>query len=61
VGLHGVVPFSLEGELKRLGGIYESSTAWAPFAIADGRLVTGQNPSSSKATAEKLAEVLGSP
>jgi len=31
---------------------------WAPFVITDGRLVTGQNPASSKAGAEALLKLL---
>jgi len=40
--------------LKRIGGIYEKTADWASFAVADGRVVTGQNPASSTA-AELLA------
>jgi putative intracellular protease/amidase len=54
VGLTHVVPFLLEDELKRLGGIFERGPIWQSFAVVDGRLITGQNPNSSTAAAQKL-------
>jgi putative intracellular protease/amidase len=61
VGLTGVVPFLVEDELKRLGGLYEQAPTWEPFAIVDGRLVTGQNPASSTAAAKALLKLLSRP
>lgn len=59
VGLAGVVPHLLEDALKARGGRYErSDDDFAPFAVRDGLLVTGQNPASSAATARRLLEVL---
>lgn len=58
VGLTKVVPFLVEDELKRLGGRYEKLGNWQPFAITDGRLVTGQNPPSSTTTAHALRKLL---
>jgi putative intracellular protease/amidase len=58
VQLTKIVPFLVEDELKRLGGFYEKATDWASFVITDGRLVTGQNPASSKAGAEALLKLL---
>jgi putative intracellular protease/amidase len=52
------VPFLVEDELKRLGGLYEKPADWESFAIVDGRLVTGQNPASSTAAAKVLLELL---
>lgn len=52
VGLEATVPFLLEPRLRELGGHYECGADFAPFAIADGRLVTGQNPASSALTAK---------
>jgi putative intracellular protease/amidase len=34
--------------------IFEKKANWQPFAITDGRLITGQNPSSSTVTAQAL-------
>jgi len=58
VKLTKVVPFLVEDELKRLGGRYEKAGDWQSFSIVDGRLVTGQNPASSEATAEALLKLL---
>src|SRR5450631_1293451 len=58
-GLTQVVPFLVEDELKRVGGLYEKAADWASFAVTDGRIVTGQNPASSTAGAKALLAVLG--
>ncbi|MBY5328440.1 type 1 glutamine amidotransferase domain-containing protein [Rhizobium leguminosarum] len=58
VQLTTVVPFLVEDELKRLGGLYEKKANWASFAITDGRLITGQNPASSTAGAQALVKLL---
>src|SRR5689334_22524881 len=58
VHLTEVVPFLVEDELKRIGGLYEKAADWASFAVTDGRLVTGQNPASSRAGAEALLKLL---
>jgi putative intracellular protease/amidase len=58
VHLTKVVPFLVEDELKRLGGLYEKAPDWESFAIVDGRLVTGQNPASSTAAARALLNLL---
>jgi putative intracellular protease/amidase len=54
VQLTKVVPFLVEDELKRVGGLYEKAPDWQPFAITDGRLITGQNPASSTVAAKAL-------
>jgi putative intracellular protease/amidase len=59
VHLTDVVPFLVEDELKRLGGIYEKAPNWQSFAIVDGRLLTGQNPASSTAAAQTLLKLVG--
>ncbi len=58
VHLTHVVPFLVEDELRRLGGLYEKAADWESFVIVDGRLVTGQNPASSTAAAKALLELL---
>jgi putative intracellular protease/amidase len=58
VNLTHVVPFLVEDELKRIGGIYEKAADWAPFAVVDGRVLTGQNPASSTAAAKAMLELL---
>ncbi|MCJ2108185.1 type 1 glutamine amidotransferase domain-containing protein [Methylobacterium sp. E-041] len=54
VGLTRVVPFLVEDELARNGGLYAKGADWAPFVVTDGLLVTGQNPASSGPAAETL-------
>jgi putative intracellular protease/amidase len=58
VHLTNVVPFLVEDELKRLGGIFEKVPNWQPFSIVDGRLITGQNPASSTSAAQALLKLL---
>lgn len=54
VHLTKVVPFLVEDELKRIGGLYEKAPDWQSFALVAERLVTGQNPASSTAAAQAL-------
>lgn len=58
VELTDVVPFLLEDMLKEKGGKYSKTGDWAPYAVEDGLLITGQNPASSEKVAEILAEKL---
>lgn len=58
VELTDVVPFLVEDELVRLGGKYEKVDDWGVLAVTDGKLVTGQNPASSKAAAKALLALL---
>jgi putative intracellular protease/amidase len=58
VGLTKVVPFLLEDALKANGAEYSKRENWAPYAVEDGLLITGQNPASSKLVAQKLLEQL---
>jgi putative intracellular protease/amidase len=58
VHLTKVVPFLVEDELKRIGGLYEKAKDWESHAVVDGRLVTGQNPASSTAAAQSLMKLL---
>jgi putative intracellular protease/amidase len=58
-GVARKMPYNAEAEMKRRGALYEK--AFLPFVsyvVVDGRLVTGQNPRSAKATAEKVAALL---
>lgn len=57
-GLTNAVPFLLEDMLKQNGGIYSSAGKWQSHVVADGNLVTGQNPASSDATAKELYNLL---
>lgn len=58
VGLTAVVPFLVEDMLKANGGNYRKGDDWESFVVADGRLVTGQNPASSEAAARKLLTLI---
>lgn len=58
VQLDKVVPYSLEDELKSKGGEYSKGDDWGVHVATNGKLVTGQNPGSSEATAKKLLEFL---
>ncbi len=58
VGLTKVVPFLLEDAMKANGALYSKGENWAPYAVEDGLLITGQNPASSKLVAKKLLEQL---
>jgi putative intracellular protease/amidase len=56
VGLTRIVPFLVEDELKRLGGIFSQADDWQPYVLIDGQLITGQNPASSGPAAKLLLE-----
>jgi putative intracellular protease/amidase len=58
VQLTHVVPFLVEDELKRVGGLYEKAADWQNFVVVDGRLLTGQNPASSTAAAQALLKLV---
>lgn len=60
VELTDVVPFLLEDELQAKGGIFSKGEDWHPYAVSDGKLITGQNPGSSELVAQILIEKLGS-
>jgi len=57
--LDGHVPFMTEAALKAKGALYEKAPApWQSFAVADGRLITGQNPASGGKVAELVIAAL---
>jgi putative intracellular protease/amidase len=62
VGLEKVVPFSLEDKLVEAvgkGGKYEKAgEKWAEKVVVDGKLITGQNPASSKKVAEEIVKAV---
>lgn len=60
VGLTNVVPFLVEDELKAKGGLYSKGADWASYVVADGLLITGQNPGSSAEAAQLLLSKVGS-
>jgi putative intracellular protease/amidase len=58
VGLTQVVPFLVEDELKAKGGRFSKTGDWGVHVVADGLLITGQNPASSGPAAEELLGLL---
>ncbi len=54
VGLTDVVPFLVEDMLKANGGLYSKGADWGSYVVADGLLITGQNPASSAEAAARL-------
>jgi putative intracellular protease/amidase len=58
VGLEKAVPFLLGTRLRELGANYVSGPDFAPFAVRDGNLITGQNPASADETAKLVMAAL---
>lgn len=58
VGLIGAVPYLLEDEMKKLDGHFEKGDDFTPYVVTDRNLVTGQNPASSKNTAQELLKLV---
>jgi putative intracellular protease/amidase len=58
VGLSDVVPFALESALIERGALFTKAGLFAEHAVADRRLVTGQNPASAALVAELMLQEL---
>ena len=58
VELTDVVPYLLEDQLVKAGGLFQSVEDWHPLVAVDGLLITGQNPGSSDAVAEALVNAI---
>mgnify|MGYP001544734888 CR=1 FL=1 len=58
VELTKVVPFLVEDEMMRLGATFSKVKNWGVHVVADGQLITGQNPASSGSTAKLLIDTL---
>ncbi|MGE6630553.1 type 1 glutamine amidotransferase domain-containing protein [Bacillus sp. NPDC077027] len=52
------VPFLLESKLRDHGADFEKGEPFAPFAIVDGNIITGQNPGSSEETAHLFVKTI---
>lgn len=61
VGLTEEVPFLLETSLRSLGARFEGGPNFQAYAVRDGQLVTGQNPTSSARVAALLLEAVAEP
>ncbi len=52
-------PFSIQQKIIERGGDFQfSEEGWDDFMIADGRLITGQDPSAAASVAKKVVETL---
>lgn len=54
-----VMPFRIEDEAKKLGANFITGGLFKPFAVRDGRLITGQQQYSGAAAARLMIEALG--
>ncbi|MDJ1484422.1 type 1 glutamine amidotransferase domain-containing protein [Cytophagaceae bacterium YF14B1] len=54
------VPFDLQTALTNQGAIFHAASPWSANSIADGHIVTGQNPASAKGVGEKIVAILES-
>ena len=52
------VPFDLQTALTEQGAIFHAAAPWSANSIADGTIVTGQNPASAKGVGEKIVAIL---
>ncbi|WP_042379899.1 type 1 glutamine amidotransferase domain-containing protein [Geobacillus kaustophilus] len=58
VGLDVHMPFLLESTLRLRGANFVRGEKWTDFSVRDGNLIAGQNPQSSRSTAEKVVAAL---
>src|SRR5271170_2337976 len=58
MGLTKVVPFLVEDEMMSLGATFSKVKNWGVHTVADGQLITGQNPASSGPAAKLLIDTL---
>lgn len=59
-GVSRAIPYNAEADMKARRALYEKAPL--PFmshVVADGKLVTGQNPFSARATAKAVVSILG--
>ncbi|PJJ73586.1 putative intracellular protease/amidase [Diaminobutyricimonas aerilata] len=57
-GLGERTPYLVESRLRELGVDVQSGAPWSSTVVADGSLISGQNPQSSVATAERIVQEL---
>jgi putative intracellular protease/amidase len=53
-----VVPYLLASTLKQRGALHQPAPNWSENVVADGRLVTGQNPASAHGVGEAVVAQL---
>jgi putative intracellular protease/amidase len=54
-----VMPWRIEDAAREREANYIQAGAWKPFAVRDGRLITGQQQYSGAETARLVSEALG--
>lgn len=54
-----VMPFRIEDEARKLGANFVAAEAFAPHAVQDGHLITGQQQNSGHETAQLVLKALG--
>ncbi len=54
-----IQPWRIEDAARERGADYVEDGLWAPFAVADGNLITGQQQFSGRAVAERVIAMLG--
>ncbi|MER5118459.1 type 1 glutamine amidotransferase domain-containing protein [Serratia marcescens] len=58
-GVARKMPYNAQAEMQKRGARYEKAfLPFVPYAVTDGRLVTGQNPQSARATAKRVVALL---
>ncbi|MBK0112941.1 MULTISPECIES: type 1 glutamine amidotransferase domain-containing protein [unclassified Delftia] len=58
-GVARSMPYNAEQEMKMRGARYQKALLpFISYVVADGRLITGQNPGSAKATAKQVVQAL---
>ncbi len=58
-GVVSKMPYNAEAEMKKRGAKYrKAALPFVSYAVTDGRLVTGQNPWSARATAKRVVAAL---
>jgi putative intracellular protease/amidase len=58
LGLIRKVPYLTETRLRENGAEYRRGRVFGPCSVVDGRLITGQNPGSTRVTAENVVTAL---
>jgi putative intracellular protease/amidase len=58
MGYRSKVPYLTETRMRERGARYSRSLPFTAHAVVDGRLVTGQNPSSTKKVAQEVVALL---
>jgi len=53
------MPFRIEDEAKKIGANFITGGLFKPFAVRDGRLITGQQQYSGALAAQIVIEALG--